>query len=1021
MEQRRVRTVVTGLLVAVMPLAAMPVAAQTDLASARVCDAEPMPVVPFPDVASDSTFCVEIAELATAGITLGRTDGTFGPGEGVTRGATAALLYRFLIAAEASVPEVTTPAPTPAPESDDGREEPPPPLDALSGDPDALAATAVPDVDFQPRPQDYDEEHPELDGIFVSFNTLLLTFAMSTTVGEANAILAAIGAQIVGGVPGVDDGGEAAAGILILRVPTTDHGAIIALLDDLRAEAAVDNVVQDALLEETVLPALNDGDPDDWTWEIGGSGGNWGLEHIRVPQMWNLNGTIEAAGPHPMTTGVLDTGFADSHPDLPYTFNATPGRQGDHGTHVAGTIGATFDNGIGVDGVNPYANLIVRKAGDGCTRSTDTALAGRESFGEAVVCGLRGLILSDDDMRAVNISMGYNFGPARIIQNTNVAAQELVASQAVALRQLFNILRFETEVPLIVAAAGNDSASGFGVQDARWASPYTYAALELPPPPGFVRSPILVVESIRNTGWYTATRSGFSNTGGHLSAPGSGITSTTYDSTGGRLYEAQSGTSMAAPHVTGLAGYLFNLDPTLTRDQMIELLTHPANNFEIDGGAAPSIDAYLAALAIDRVQGDDRIRRALLDVNGDGQFDELDIAAFVTAFDQYDVSHRDCSVAEPGDEADCPIFSRYDLNGLGYAGHTSTVRFDLDRDGSYDLLTRMIEGVEVRFDERALSDLQILCYYAYSPLYEGEQQAASELPCTQRSWFPLATGEPNAIAGIAFADADRGVTVTNQRTGQVRVTSNGGQSWETREVALLPTLNEVIFTDSGRAWAAGSGAIVSSSDYGDTWATASTSIGPVDLWGIDFVGVNTGWAVGSNATIVGTTDAGVTWSQQPAPAGLAGTTVLRDVAFADDALTGWIVGAAGTILASADGGITWVQQASGTTSELRSVTVADGSMAWAVGDNGTILSTTDGGTTWTPQASGTQVRLNALSFVDATRGWVVGHNGTVLTTADGGANWFPQRSDTTQNLLNVTFLTATRGWATSSNTIYTYR
>src|SRR6056297_4173731 len=54
-----------------------------------------MPVIAFTDVTVDSTFCVEIAQLAETGITQGRGDGTYGLGDPVTRGAMAAFLYRL--------------------------------------------------------------------------------------------------------------------------------------------------------------------------------------------------------------------------------------------------------------------------------------------------------------------------------------------------------------------------------------------------------------------------------------------------------------------------------------------------------------------------------------------------------------------------------------------------------------------------------------------------------------------------------------------------------------------------------------------------------------------------------------------------------------------------------------------------------------------------------------------------------------------------------------------------------------
>jgi hypothetical protein len=72
-------------------------------------------------------------------------------------------------------------------------------------------------------------------------------------------------------------------------------------------------------------------------------------------------------------------------------------------------------------------------------------------------------------------------------------------------------------------------------------------------------------------------------------------------------------------------------------------------------------------------------------------------------------------------------YSRYDLNGDGFTGGFTLAVFDLDRVGSTQFgapritadVTQDIQGLELRFDETILTDLAILCYYAYSDLFQG--------------------------------------------------------------------------------------------------------------------------------------------------------------------------------------------------------------------------------------------------------------------------------------------------------------
>jgi hypothetical protein len=93
MKQRRSAWLVTLAMMLSVLFATGSAQAQTDERS--VCDADAEVAIAFTDVAPDSVFCVEIGEFAASGLTVGREDGTFGPGESVTRGAMAAFLHRL--------------------------------------------------------------------------------------------------------------------------------------------------------------------------------------------------------------------------------------------------------------------------------------------------------------------------------------------------------------------------------------------------------------------------------------------------------------------------------------------------------------------------------------------------------------------------------------------------------------------------------------------------------------------------------------------------------------------------------------------------------------------------------------------------------------------------------------------------------------------------------------------------------------------------------------------------------------
>ena len=182
--------------------------------------------------------------------------------------------------------------------------------------------------------------------------------------------------------------------------------------------------------------------------------------------------------------------------------------QNDHGTHVAGTIGATANNGVGVAGVSFHSQFAICRALNALGSGTTAGVANCITY------------LAGKGVKVISMSLGG--GSSTTLQT--------------AVRNATN------SGSLIIAAAGNDG-------DATLNYPAAYAEV------------VSVAATDRND-----ARASFSNANADVEIAAAGVDVLSTKRGGG--YVAFSGTSMATPHVAGVAAIIAARNPSFGQAQI---------------------------------------------------------------------------------------------------------------------------------------------------------------------------------------------------------------------------------------------------------------------------------------------------------------------------------------------------------------------------------------------------------------------------------------------------------------------
>ena len=461
---------------------------------------------------------------------------------------------------------------------------------------------------YSPIEEEHVVEYPDTPGNGYVDNEILIVAADGVTHDQVDELASSYNAEIVGEI--------AFSGDYQLRLSTTPD-EIDSIVENISAEP----IVASASLNY-VTPLSGEGDVGnfyygrEWKSEFRDflpiHKKSWGFNNINTIAAWNEL-YMHSDDVTPVKVGVCDAGFSSRHPDLGFAqffydnyANSTnlPDDNKSHGTHVSGIFAANTDDNIGICGVYPYGkgNLFGASV-SGSTKNPDNGtffssiMCEKVTFGELIV----------RNVKVINFSMGYNYKSNRFTDPSgtvnskdlaafwnNPASHSNTAIQASILGDFYDRLLKKGYDFVLCASSGNDSTKDTGHLEAKFNSPLTLIEQSEYPD---VYDRIIVVGSLTKNKSVSSgvTVSDFSNGGTRtdIYAPGEKIYST-YHKKFTDYYDYLSGTSMATPHVSGVAAMVWSANNSLTGAQVKNIILSNPNPSE---PSMVTLDAYSSVLA----------------------------------------------------------------------------------------------------------------------------------------------------------------------------------------------------------------------------------------------------------------------------------------------------------------------------------------------------------------------------------------------------------------------------------------
>lgn len=303
----------------------------------------------------------------------------------------------------------------------------------------------------------------------------------------------------------------------------------------------------------------------------------WAIDNIDLEKAWSIT-----TGSSEVKVAIADSGIKSAHSDLKnnvdvnlsksFVDNSPCTDELGHGTHVAGIVGAVGNNNRGIAGACWNVSLVSLKVFDSSGGQSDVSdLADAINYAQA------------NDINIINYS--GSFSGSKSNQNDCLLFQETLKNYD----------------GLFICSAGNLLIN---IDDPSLYSSNEFSNYKIYPS-AFNYDNIISVAAINqnNSFWFEyAKGSNYGAQSVDLAAPGANIYSTYNGDTSDKYYAYMSGTSMAAPYVTGVAALIKSKYPTITTAGIKEaILDGTVSRSALSGKVLTggSLNAYNALQAVE--------------------------------------------------------------------------------------------------------------------------------------------------------------------------------------------------------------------------------------------------------------------------------------------------------------------------------------------------------------------------------------------------------------------------------------